>query len=472
MLVTQFIMGLKEEIRISVEAQLPDSVHRATLMAQVFEQLPEAHKGAGKPYKQYQNNSGKEKGKFTTGEVWKAQQLKAYRRANNLCFTCGEKYVPGHQCATPAVAQLKAMHTSESNEILSDEMLEVVTQMESMSLDETERLSLRAISGTDNDSTIQLPARVNNLTMLMLVDSGSTGSFIDLAMVSKLGLVPSPRPPITVKVANGEQLVCDSYIPQFTWFTHGVKFQHDLQVLDMGSYDAVLGVDWLKQFRPMQSDWVEKWLLVPYMGTTVKLQGVLPKTQDHLTEISVEQVIQLHKDNELWATTILENEAQITALPIPAAVQQLLQQFEQIFQEPTELPPVRGFEHAISLLPNTTPTNARPYRYSPLQKDEIEKQVAHMLKMGIISASVSPYASPVLLVKKKDGQWRFCIDYRRLNSVTIKNKFPMPVIDELLDELAGTRFFSKLDLRSGYHQIRMLEKDEEKTAFKTHHGHF
>jgi hypothetical protein len=291
-------------------------------------------------------------------------------------------------------------------------------------------------------------------------------------MVSKLGLVPSPRPPITVKVANGEQLVCDSYIPQFTWFTHGVKFQHDLQVLDMGSYDAVLGVDWLKQFRPMQSDWVEKWLLVPYMGTTVKIQGVLPKTQDHLTEMSVEQVIQLHKDNELWATAILENEAQITALPIPAAVQQLLQQFEQIFQEPTELPPVRGFEHAISLLPDTTPTNARPYRYSPLQKDEIEKQVAHMLKMGIISASVSPYASPVLLVKKKDGQWRFCIDYHRLNSVTIKNKFPMPVIDELLDELAGTQFFSKLDLRSGYHQIRMLEKDEEKTAFKTHHGHF
>jgi predicted aspartyl protease len=369
----------------------------------VFEQTPDSSKPAYKPYKQYQNTPWKEKNKFTLGEVWKAQQLKEYRRANNECFKCGAKYAPGHQCAAPVVAQLKAMQVDSATEVLSDEVLEMVTTMEALAVDEAEQLSMNAISGTDADSTIQIPARVNNLTVLLLVDSGSTGSFLDAAMVSKLGLIPQSRSPIQVKVANGERLVCNSYIPKFTWHTHGVKFEHDMLVLDMGGYDAVLGMDWLKKFRPMNCDWVEKWLEVPYMGTTVRLQGVMPKHQDHISEVSLEQVIQMHHANELWATTILENKEEVTVVPIPECVQQLLAQYESIFQEPSELPPVRGFEHAISLLPDTAPTNARPYRYSPLQKDEIERQVKQMLKMGIITASVSPFASPVLLVKKKDG---------------------------------------------------------------------
>lgn len=116
--------------------------------------------------------------------------------------------------------------------------------------------------------------------------------------------------------------------------------------------------------------------------------------------------------------------------------------------------------------------NSKPYKYSPQHKDEIEKQVKQLLSDGWIAQSCSPFASPILLVLKKDGSWSFCIDYKRLNAITVKNIFPMPLIEEILDELARNRYFTKLDMRSGYHQVRMKPEDEFKTAFKTHQGHY
>jgi hypothetical protein len=150
----------------------------------------------------------------------------------------------------------------------------------------------------------------------------------------------------------------------------------------------------------------------------------------------------------------------------------LLEEFHDVFDAPTGLPPPRRYNHRIHLLPDTAPVAVRPYRYPQLVKDELECQCHSMLQQGITRPSSSAFSSSVLLVKKQYDTWRFCVDYRALNARTVRDMFPIPVVDELLDELRGARFFTKLDLRSGYHQVRMDAGDVAKMAFRTHHGHF
>lgn len=160
----------------------------------------------------------------------------------------------------------------------------------------------------------------------------------------------------------------------------------------------------------------------------------------------------------------------VTGQIIDPSISQLLDEFVDMFAESKALTPHWSHDYHIILKEGTPPVNVRPCRYPALQKDVIEKTVQEMLEAGVVRPSQRPYSSPIVLVKKKDDTWRMCVDYRELNNYTIKYKFPIPIIEELFDELHGSSYFSKIDLRSrrlaGVH-----DGDIAKTAFRTHEGH-
>ncbi|KAL9425761.1 hypothetical protein AB3S75_032681 [Citrus x aurantiifolia] len=218
-------------------------------------------------------------------------------------------------------------------------------------------------------------------------------------------------------------------------------------------------------------------------GAPVTLRGDLSTTSSLITLNQLQKLVHNADISHLFALQsvhVLGEESAHTPegslFELPANLTEpfvtLLHTYRNLFLTPTTLPPHRAIDHKIHLLPNTTPVNVCPYCYPHFQKNEMEKLIREILEQGIIRPSQSPFSSPVLLVKKKDGTYRFCVDYRALNAVTIKDKFPIPTIDELFDELGGAAIFTKLDLRAGYHQIRVHHRDIYKTVFRTHEGHY
>jgi hypothetical protein len=189
-----------------------------------------------------------------------------------------------------------------------------------------------------------------------------------------------------------------------------------------------MGYEWLEKFNPMKVHWGVKWMAIPYGSSTVVVQGLL-------SELHAGQVLQVYQlqgqDSEAQSAVELDNSG---LLP---KIADLLQNYADVFATKVEFPPPRSCSHSIPLVPGARPVNVKPYRYALVLKDEIKKQVHEMLQSGLIQQSNNPFSSPILLVKKKDNTYRFCVDYRHLNAITTKGKYLVPIIDEFLDELRG-----------------------------------
>jgi hypothetical protein len=157
---------------------------------------------------------------------------------------------------------------------------------------------------------------------------------------------------------------------------------------------------------------------------------------------------------------------------LPKEIQKLLEEFVDIVVDklPRSLPPIRIISHHIDLIPRAILPNKAAYRLTPQENEEVKRQVQDLMDKGLIRASMSPCVVPTVLSPKKDGGWRVCTNSRTINKITIRYRFPLPRMDDLMDCLSGERFFSKIDLKSGYHQIQMREGDEWKTTFKTNEG--
>ncbi|XP_062176260.1 uncharacterized protein LOC133881329 [Alnus glutinosa] len=411
--------------------------------------------------------------------VQKIMQAQAEeRRRKGLCYSYDSKWTRGHVCAIPKLFLIEAVTEEASDQ--SKDLDKGEEDPGEFFLEEFSEISLNAITGAPSPRTMRIIGILKHHSIVILIDSGSTHNFVDTKLAASLGIRSSIQDEIQVKIANGDEVPSPGRCKEVKVKMQGYTFRTELFFLPLAGYDAVLGIHWLRTLGPILWDFKELKMEFQYEGVRCLLQGLkqgppvcleegdnfrLPK---HERKGVVLQLMDITTND----SQSKGSSAKTSQLTVPPPVAEVLQQFEDVFQEPHGLPPRRVLDHAITLQEGAQPVSVRPYRYPFYQKEEIERIVQELLQSGVIQHSHSPFSSPVLLVRKADGTWRMCMDYRALNKVTIKDKFPIPVVDELLDELWGAKIFSKLDLRSGYHQIRVVDSDFPRTAFRTHEGHY
>ncbi|KAI0519064.1 hypothetical protein KFK09_006504 [Dendrobium nobile] len=390
------------------------------------------------------------------------------KRTKGLCFRCDEKYMPGHKCKDRTLQVLLVCEDKEDEEGGGNDS---EMEEEKMHLDVAE-VSLNSVVGFTPSHTMKVKREIADHGVMVLIDSGATHNFISTQIVELMGMKLVDTGGYGVMMGTGKAEMGRGICKGVVLKIQGIQVKEDFLPLELGSTDVILGMKWLQTLGETKINWGTLRIKLRKGGRKMVIQGDAGLTKAGFSLKSLIKTIQEEGEGYLVELHSLEGMNGEEGGDIPLSVQPLIQEFEEVFQPPLGLPPPREQEHAITLREGVSPVSVRPYRYPQFQKDEIEKLIREMLEAGIIRPSTSPFSSPALLVKKKDGSWRFCVDYRALNKETVPDKFPIPVIDELLDELSGTVIFSKIDLKSGYHQIRMKKEDVPKTAFRTHEGHY
>jgi hypothetical protein len=285
---------------------------------------------------------------------------------------------------------------------------------------------------------------INHQPVVILFDSGATHNFISSKCGTKVGLDFHPTQGAYMIATPGGKISSNQICRRVPIQMGSNLIKTDLLLLDLEGMDVLLGMDWMTRHR----------VSLDIFSRTVEIDS-----PDH-------EPIILYLPRRECSNSYAYAIEGIKLKDIP-----IVYEYPDAF--PADLPgmpPDRDIEFIIELQPGTAPISKRPYRMPPNELAELKIQLQDVLDKGFIRPSASPWGCPALFVKKKDNSLRLCVDYRPLNAVTIKNKYPLPRIDILFDHLAGAKVFSKIDIHSSYHQIKIRSSDILKTAFSTRYG--
>jgi hypothetical protein len=319
---------------------------------------------------------------------------------------------------------------------------------------------------------IQFEGLVQGVACRVLLDSGATANFVSEEFMHALVLPTMPlNSLLTVNLADGRAKVTDQ-VCAVDLSVGSFQFRVDCLPTELHTYDVVLGKPWLTAFNPCVNWRLNTVCLVDGESTHVLVGSQRSDAPKYV--ISAIELDRFASDlTELYVLKLKPVQRDSEPIHAQPGLEDLLQEFSDVLSGlPDSLPPPRVGDHEIHLEPGARPPASRIYPLSGAQLAELRAQLQELLERGYIRPSSSPYGAPILFVPKKDGGWRLCIDYRALNKLTIRNQHPLPRIDEMFEQLCGSKLFTKLDLASGYHQIRMHENSIEKTAFKTKYGHY